>query len=244
MSTSRARHAMVLLPNGKVLVAGGVNSVTASAKSAELYDPSTGLWTPTGSMNGARTDFTLTLLPNQLVLAAAGLDLSTGAVNTAELYNPATGQWTPAASLATARINHTATLLATGKVLVAGGSDASGFNYFRSAELYDPATGTWTSTGSLALGRAIHTSTLMPGGSVLAVGGIVLCTIDGNCASTGRAETYDPSSGQWSPAATLVPSRSTHTATLLRNGVVLVNGGLQSKLTGDTDLATASVFIP
>jgi N-acetylneuraminic acid mutarotase len=244
MSTSRAKQAMVLLPNGKVLVAGGVNSVTDSAKSAEIYDPATGVWTPTGSMTTGRMEFTLTLLPNQMVLAASGLDLKTGATNTAELYNPATGQWTPTGSLATGRLSHTATLLSTGKVLVAAGSDGSGFNFFKTAELYDPATGTWAATGSLALGRSIHTTTLMPGGSVLAVGGIVLCTIDGNCISTGRSEIYNPATGTWSASATIIPSRSSHTATALGNGIVLVTGGLQSKLSGDTDLATASVFIP
>src|SRR5438105_707186 len=44
MSTARAFHTATLLPNGKVLVAGG----DAAPTSAELYDPATGTWSPTG----------------------------------------------------------------------------------------------------------------------------------------------------------------------------------------------------
>jgi hypothetical protein len=57
MSTGRYGHTAVLLPNGKVLVAGGYGTNGALA-TAELYDPATGLWTLTGSLNTARNDHT------------------------------------------------------------------------------------------------------------------------------------------------------------------------------------------
>jgi hypothetical protein len=81
-----------LLPNGKVLVAGGINGGGPTA-SAEIYDPATGTWTITGSLNNARFLDTATLLSNGLVLAAGG---NTGYNNgdiiaTAELYDPGIG---------------------------------------------------------------------------------------------------------------------------------------------------------
>jgi hypothetical protein len=92
--------------------------------SAELYDPATGTWTPTGSMNTARMYYAATLLPNGKVLVAGG-DGNTSALSSTELYNPASGTWTTAGSLNTARDVFTATLLTNGQVLVAGGYGVS-----------------------------------------------------------------------------------------------------------------------
>src|SRR5437588_4380380 len=84
-------HTATLLPNGKVLVAGG-SEFDGSFKSAELYDPATGTWSYTGTPNTARESHTATLLPNGKVLIAAGFDYDYNSLNTAELYDPATGK--------------------------------------------------------------------------------------------------------------------------------------------------------
>src|SRR6266478_5596840 len=145
LNTARYVHTATLLPNGKVLVAGGGTGVS-ELSSAELYDPASGSWSPTGSLTTARNDHTATLLPSGKVLVAGG-DSSSGYLTSAELYDPASGTWSATGSLNTARDNHTATLLPSGKVLVAGGFNSSG--YLSSAELYDPTAGSWSATGSL-----------------------------------------------------------------------------------------------
>ena len=71
LNIPRFRHTATLLPNGKVLVAGGDNG-SGELSSAELYDPTSGTWTPTGSLNTARESHTATLLPNGKVLVAGG----------------------------------------------------------------------------------------------------------------------------------------------------------------------------
>jgi N-acetylneuraminic acid mutarotase len=124
MATARQFHTATLLPNGQVLVAAGVidtptDSVYAIT-SAELYNPATGTWTTTGSLNHERYNFTATLLPNGQVLVAGGED-NVNTTPTAELYNPATGTWTYTGSLHNKRSLHSAVLLQSGKVLVAGG---------------------------------------------------------------------------------------------------------------------------
>ena len=73
-----------------------------------------GTWTPTGSLNTARADFTATLLPNGKVLVAGGFDITFTASASAELYDPASATWTATGSLVTARYDHTATLLPRG----------------------------------------------------------------------------------------------------------------------------------
>jgi hypothetical protein len=95
LSTARTNHTAILLPNGKVLVAGGTYSVNTALYSAELYDPATGTWTTTGAMNIARSNHTATRLPNGKVLVAGGFG-ETSIWASAELYRNASVRFGPA----------------------------------------------------------------------------------------------------------------------------------------------------
>jgi hypothetical protein len=119
-----------VLSNGTVLVTGGFGN-SENLASAELYDPASGTWATTGSLNTARYLHTATLLPNGKVLVAGGAHSFSSLART-ELYNPVNGTWTTIGSLNTARYGHTATLLSNGELLVAGGFK---FGYLASAEL-------------------------------------------------------------------------------------------------------------
>jgi hypothetical protein len=214
LNTARNSHTATLLPNGKVLVAGG-NDDGDYLNSAELYDPATGTWSYTGNLNKVRRGHTATLLLNGKVLVAGGNDYYSPPFNSAELYDPATATWSMTGNLNTGRSGHTATLLPNGKVLVTGGGD--------SAELYDPATETWSYTGSLNTPRGAHTATLLLNGKVLVAGG------EGkNASELNSAELYDPATGTWSITGNLNIARDSHTATLLRNGNVLIAAGFSN----------------
>ncbi len=175
LATGRENHTATLLPNGKVLVAGGDSfgylQADAILVSAEIYDPASGTWTSTGNLTVPRYGHTATLLPDGKVLVAAGGN--SGFLQSAELYDSASGTWTSTGSLSTARTVAQATLLPSGKVLVAGGQNnfVEGFWYLQSAELYDPASGSWTPTGNLYRGLSNFTLTLLRNGTVLVAGG-------------------------------------------------------------------------
>jgi Galactose oxidase, central domain len=127
LNNARVYHTATLLPNGMVVVTGGHDgpSFTPSdvLSSAELYDPASGTWTFTGSLNSARYIHTAILLSNGMVLVGGGI-IGFNAFASAELYNPASGTWTFTGSLNTARFDHTATLLPNGMVLVAAGESS------------------------------------------------------------------------------------------------------------------------
>lgn len=116
LTTARQYHSATPLPNGKVLVAGGIDS-SGVLNSAEIYDPATNTWSSAGSLTTARYTHTATLLPNGKVLVAGGVG-SSSYLNSAELYDSATNTWSTASSLTTARFTHSATLLPNGKLLV------------------------------------------------------------------------------------------------------------------------------
>jgi len=134
MTVARTSHTATLLPNDKVLVVGGLGGLAT----AELYDPSTGQFSATGSMVSAvtRYSYTATLLDNVSsqeygkVLVVGGTSNGATGVTSAELYDPATGLFSATGSMAAARVLHAATLLGNGKLLVTGGTIST------TAELY------------------------------------------------------------------------------------------------------------
>lgn len=134
MSAPRGFHAALLLPNGKVLLAGGTDGHHYLA-SADLFDPALGTWTLTGSMAAARSDPTLSLLQNGKVLVAGG-ESSSDPPAFGELYNASTGAWRTVGSMVSPRRFHTATVLTSGRVFLAGGSNDA--NAVASAEVFIP----------------------------------------------------------------------------------------------------------
>jgi len=148
MRTPRAGHTASLLNDNarSVLVAGGVQDTGKTpTAAAELYNPSTGTWSPTGSMSGARAYHTASLLNDNSVLVAGGVqDASNAPTATAELYSPSSGTWSSTGSMNVARAYHTGTLLSNGSFMVAGGQNLS------SSEIYIPANCTTCGGGATA----------------------------------------------------------------------------------------------
>ena len=223
LATARSVHTATLLPNGKVLVAGGLNTAASASniRIAELYDPATNAWTSAGTMTAARYAHTATLLPSGKVLVTGGVTAS-GDVATSELYDPATNSWTAASPMGAPRNLHTAVLLPNGKLLVAGGSSfATGvFITLKTAEIYDPVTNAWTAAAPMAIARVSHTVNTLTGGKVLVSGGF---------SSLSSGEVYDVGTNAWTPTGPMTAGRHAHGATLLSNGSVLISGGVGSQ---------------
>jgi uncharacterized membrane protein len=236
MNTGRVYHAAALLPSGEVLIVGGESSLFPATclSSAELYNPSHGTFSYTGSLTTAMCNPTATTLQDGRVLVTSGA--------TAELYDPSTGAFSVTGSLQVSRAGASATLLGNGKVLFAGGNNGSGSivcpsylhdcNTVTSAELYDPSTGTFTLTGSMQASRFDQTATLMSNGEVLIAGGAYIDPIPNPPGppqfytfSRNEAELYNPATGTFTVTSTMNVARAYHVAALLPSGKVLVATG-------------------
>jgi hypothetical protein len=213
MTDARNEGTATLLPNGEVLLAGGFNNAGTYLASAELYNPATGTFTPTGSMKTAREDYTATLLQNGEVLVAGGGN-STGVLSSAELYNPATGKWTATGSLVGPLLGFHAVLLPNGDVFAVATGGIT--------ELYNPATGSWSSAARFGdIGQ--FSVTLLGTGKVLLAGGLAYSPRPTH--STAAAMLYDPATNTWRGTGAMTTARSGQKAVLLQNGQVLVAGG-------------------
>jgi IPT/TIG domain/Kelch motif len=206
------------LADGKVLIAGGGGAV-AQVATAEIFDPTTGVFTATGNVTTARVDHTATLLNSGKVLVCGGLDSSGNALSSCELYNPATDVFTAAASMSGQRLNHTATLLADGTVFIAGGDRLHQGR--GTCEIYDPIANTFKSTADLTAPRFAHATTLLNNGKLLITGGFNP-VISADLAS---AEIYDVAANTAISTGSMSLSRRFHTAVLLSTSKVLVTPG-------------------
>src|SRR6266851_5059226 len=222
MNAARFGHSATVLPDGRVLMAGG-----GTNPDAEIYDPATNSWQATGRLNIARNYPKAALLKDGRVLVVGGQNPSTGAaLNSAELYNaatrnayvaaaerydPTTRKWGSAGAMAVPRRNAAVVRLQSGRVLVAGGDTGGSLS---SAELYDPSSNTWSTTGSMVLALGLSPGVLLSDGRVLVAG----ASYQGNV--------YSPTTGTWTTTGyQAFTDLQESAAALLPNGTVLLAGG-------------------
>ena len=228
------------LPDGEVLVAGGINQPAGGSPSvtstSELYDPSLGpegAWSATSSMLTATAYAASTPLADREVLVAGGETSPSGvATGAAEYFSPSDDAWTATGALPVASYGAAAARLASGEVVYAGGLVDSSGDATAAAEYYSPASGAWSATSPLLQPSGFAAAARLPGGEVLLAGGQ-----SGPSAVTGVAELYEPPGT--APAITSAPSLKatvgtatsfTVTATGSPSPILSISGALPSGL--------------
>jgi hypothetical protein len=178
---ARGSFAAIDLPDGRALVAGGINADWFSYSSAYVFDPGSARWTKTGVMATGRTSPAAAILPDGRVLVAGG-GYFTGVpaqgraadAQLVSLHLPLADTWP----------GPTGHALAT-------------------AELYDPAAGTWSATGSMRFARFSAMAVTLGDGRVLVVGSGMGWDNPTDERAALTPEIYDPATGTFSLAGTV-----------------------------------------
>lgn len=213
--------AATLLPDGRILAAGGLSVTGAAVQTAELYDPVTRSWSSTGLLGTPRWQLDAVTLDNGKALFAGGASgFAAGAVlATAELYDPATGTFSPTANnLSVARQGYGISRLNDGRILISGGSTAGnqlGGTGITAVDIYDPDTNTFSAAAPMHAGRSLHAQLTLRDGRVLVIGG-----------AQRDAELYDPLTNTWQASSGLLPTTlKDMKAFELYNGQVFIAAG-------------------
>lgn len=217
MLQPRSGHSATLLPDGRVLIVGGMRRNQDFYRSAEFFNPATGKFSPASEMSIGRVGHAAILLRSGKVLIAGGW-VGHGCTDSAELYDHSTGKFTEIAKMTAKRGGPSAVLLANGDVLITGGAASVGPGGIASAEVFNSAKLTFEAVGFMHYARVSHTSTLLNDGRVLIAGG------RGENV-TAVAEIYDPEKKQFTATGNMLETRYKHTAGLLPDGRVLLAGG-------------------
>lgn len=225
MSEGRAAHSASVLPDGRVLLAGGLVDYTVFAVSGDVWDPSTGAFRSSGGrINQARAYHPAARFGSGMMLV--GGTGPNGALSSTEVYFPSSFEFFVGPPLAEQRDFVAAVTLKDGRVLVTGGLRyvPQGAIYSDTAEIYDAENGGFRFTkGAPVRRRAGHSLTLLPDGRVLVVGGQ-----SGGTSSPVTAEIFDPVTETFTPTASPPANhRQLHVATLVdaAGRVLLVDGG-------------------
>ncbi len=248
VAAQRSRTPLLLI--GGALVAIGL-LVAILALRPSSSDPAdqvaaapVGVWTDAPDLSAIRGTATALVLGDGSVVVAGG-GVGALAIGATEVLTPGAQAWQEVGPLAQPRRGHQAALLNDGRVLVAGGL-ANGV-LLASAEVYDPATRTWSAVQPMGAARLGHSLTLLNSGQVLVAGGSTLDATGGQpIPAAPTAELFDPKTGTWSSTGSMATGRFEHTATRLRDGRVVVAGGLGPAAAGGSQkpLASTEIYDP
>src|SRR4051812_8830506 len=225
--------AQTLLPDGRVIVAGGVivsphDGITVTA----IFDPATNLWTNAQPMHYPRWYGTTTTLPNGRILASSG-DMPGGArANIPEIYDPATDTWTlmPASATKDLGLYPQMFVLPNGKVFKAGTS--------ANTYLLDTTTGTWTNGPVNAFGSSgyAESSAMYEPGKIIRSGGG-----DPSIANTAIVD-MNVVGAQWKQTSPMHFPRRRHNMVILADGEVMAVGGTRSADDLGDGVTTGAVY--
>ena len=182
------------------------------------FDPFTQMWAPCPPMPTARSNHQAVGVDGRIWAVGGVSYVRRGSLSEVECFDSRSSRWASFAPMMQARYNFGLAAL-DGKLYAVGGEFSHGIasGPICSMEIFDPATNQWTQGPSLPCARAGLTLEAV-NGKLLAIGG---CSDDSDDSEPGTVgalssnplttvEWFDPSTGQWTPAAPMNVPRNSH----------------------------------
>ena len=260
MAEARVHHTAAALADGRVLVVGGKARLGSCelgsdchdpSAAAEIYDPASGVWSAAAEMSVPR------VCPGSIPLADGRVLVTGGALVTnpallerggtgaalrmSEVYDPSANAWSSVGATEIERHCPVAVRLPDGRALLTGGLMwRAAAHPMAVADIFDPSSGEWISADAMNDPRVGHKAVLLRDGRVLVIGGGDR-RLGPRWNALASSELYDPPTDRWTRTGDMGARRASATATLLRDGRVLVAGGLDA---ATRSLASAEVYDP
>ena len=231
LNYGRAGHAMVLLPNGNILVSGAdiIDSIN-TAKTCEIFDINTKTWRPTNPLLAPMYGHFMEVLNSGEILAFGG------ATRVCQIFNPNTEEWRLTDSTIYERNfgGETYVKLQNGNIMIMGGRNWDSENntdkIYNECEIFDQNEEQWIEAAPMHKARIYHSSILLSDGNVLVSGGFNIQDRYLN-----QCEMYLHNSNTWIEVDSLIEPRAHHGQILLENNNVLLCGGNSyDKITGSS----------
>lgn len=233
LADNRGLHTASLLPDGRVLVVGGIGDGNRGLASAEIWTPRSRTWRSVGRLHQARWNHAAVVLADGRVLVVGGWRSSsaqgTEALDSTEVWDPKTERWSLTGALPAATAQLTASLLPDGRVLAAGGKAEAG--PADGNPIWDPKDGRWSKDGAAGLSSYDHTASLLADGRIVAMGGVALRCGNRGCSwdLSSAVQIWNPRQRVWTLAPALGVPRALHGAVVLPDGRIVVIGGASAR---------------
>lgn len=254
LNTARSVHTATRLPDGKWLLAAGVDTNNDPQDTAEVLDPAILLSRNVANpMQAHRMGHTANLLSNGRVFVTGGLsdlngtgfDPVNSALASTESYDPVNDNWVAGPNMSRPRAGHVAIPLPDGRILYAGGVGYITVivripQIWNQTEIFNPNTGTFSSGPSMRTARAIFSVADLGGGRFLVAGGMSSLLSAG--APTNAAEIFDANTGAWTPVGNMATARGMSAMIPLGGGRFLFAGGTDGDLTTPNALSSTEIY--
>ena len=227
LNEARYGHEAVLLQNGNVLVAGGINDTGDIIATVEIYNITTHSWAKAANMSAERYGHRMVILDNGTVMVSGGYDATGNSKSNAWLYKVTDDKWIDLADMMENKANHTMIKVDSNKVIVGGGNAQQLTSTVPSTagQDYDVSLNSWSGSNGKAFDMDGAIAMLGNNSPIMCGGGNNFLPQSPPMITTNKTTIYDDATNRWVQVTNMNQNRSLHTLSPLGSGNVLAVGG-------------------